>query len=193
MLQLGRDSGIPPQRWYSWFRGENRPTARVLNRATAALDVPLDDLIAPFGVAGAVVSDGAVPASLVSALERQTEAIGRLADALGSRERGDPGTLRDRRRYWLERAQRRLRLTSRPERLKILGWPTTRDDELGRIERGEADIRPDQIRDFARAYRIPESVLADPPETDDERLEAWAELALAQIDAEPARRERRTA
>jgi hypothetical protein len=76
MLQLGRDSRIPPQRWYAWFRGENQPSPRVLARATTILGLSVEELLAPYG---GMPRPGVVTDPGLGAL---TEAINRLADVL---------------------------------------------------------------------------------------------------------------
>jgi hypothetical protein len=98
--------------------------------------------------------------------------------------------LRERRRYWLQRAAERLKLGTQGDRLRILGWPTTLRARLSAIENGSAALRDDEIRDFARAYRIPERILTEPPATDAERLDEWQELALIEMPQTTAERPR---
>lgn len=86
MLELGRQTRIPPQRWYAWFRGEYVPTPRVLERAVGPMGVTIDELLAPFGVPAPSRTEPAPSDldALVDAIDRLTAAISGRFDDLES-------------------------------------------------------------------------------------------------------------
>jgi transcriptional regulator with XRE-family HTH domain len=179
------------RRWESARAGETRnlPAPSRVEQLEKILGRPSPERAAP-----------SLETAIVERLDHQTRLLEQLVSQ-GSVPLAEPATkvdaktLRKRRRFWLDQAARRLALTNQRQRLKLLGWPTTLRDRLGRLERSEDDLRPDEIRDFARAYRIPERILTDPPPTDEERLEEWQEIALVELaPVEPtaaSRRQRR--
>lgn len=94
----------------------------------------------------------------------------------------DPATVRERRRYWLERATARLKMTNEEVERRM----HLEKGQFGRWERGESWPRGKRLERLAETIRIPLAILEDPPATDEERLDEW--LAETIAPAEPERR-----
>jgi len=84
---------------------------------------------------------------------------------------GDRDAVRRRRGYWIRQA-RELRGWGQKELAAALGYESNVTGNISKWEKGTRPVPSDMFTPLARALGLPADFLVDPPETDEERLDA---------------------
>jgi hypothetical protein len=143
----------------------------------------IERLFGPFPEPGATPAP-ADNASVVAAIDRQTEALTTVIKSLARQPITAPAAFVDeatrkrRRAYWIQRAMDGMTVDEAMDRAE---QPSSQAKQFRAWIAGELP-RGANLSRFAAAVNLPAHVLTDPPETDDERLVLFRREAIGEVE-----------